>query len=87
MCTLAEVTVGVPRGAVEYALGLGSMLAVVSSWHRNRSISLALLAGILSWLYVAYYVLTREEEATIEPLSPEQREAVEDGVIPIPRRQ
>ena len=39
---------------------LGSALAIVCSWHRNRSILLAILAGIFSWFYVIWFALTRE---------------------------
>ena len=41
-------------------IGLGSVLGVVCSWERNRSILWALIAGLLSWVYVIYFVLTRE---------------------------
>ncbi len=41
-------------------IGLGSAIAVVCSWQRNRSILWAILAGILTWLYVIYFALTRE---------------------------
>ncbi len=47
------------RYAVESGLGLGSVIAVVCSWDRNRSIVLAIIAGILSWFYVIYFALTR----------------------------
>jgi hypothetical protein len=40
-------------------IGLGSVIAVVCSWDRNRSILWAMLAGILSWFYVIYFALTR----------------------------
>ncbi|HXY32744.1 MAG TPA: hypothetical protein VEI07_00870 [Planctomycetaceae bacterium] len=40
-------------------IGLGSVIAVVCSWDRNRSILWAILAGILSWLYIIYFALTR----------------------------
>lgn len=43
--------------------GLGSMLAVVCSWDRNRSILWAILAGFLTWFYVIYFALTRDGEA------------------------
>jgi hypothetical protein len=46
------------QGAVQSGVGLGSVIAVVCSWHRNQSILWAILAGILSWLYVIYYALT-----------------------------
>ena len=40
-------------------IGLGTVIAVVCSWDRNRSILWAILAGILSWFYVIYFALTR----------------------------
>ncbi len=40
-------------------IGLGSAVAVVCSWDRNRSILWAILAGIFSWFYVIYFALTR----------------------------
>ena len=43
-------------------IGLGSTIAVVCSWQRNRSILWAILAGILSWLYVIYFAVTREAD-------------------------
>ncbi len=45
---------------VSNGVGLGSVIAVVASWDRNKSILWAILAGILSWLYVIYYALTRK---------------------------
>jgi hypothetical protein len=43
-------------------IGLGSAIAVVCSWDRNRSVFWAILAGLLSWFYVIYFVLTRPDE-------------------------
>jgi len=43
-------------------VGLGSVIAVVCSWHRNRSILWAILAGIVSWFYVIYFALTRRPD-------------------------
>ena len=40
-------------------IGLGSAIAVVCSWQRNRSIVWAIVAGIFSWFYVIYFALTR----------------------------
>lgn len=40
-------------------VGLGSVIAVVASWDRNRSILWAILHGIFSWFYVIYYACTR----------------------------
>ncbi len=49
---------------VETGIGLGSVIAVVCSWHRNRSILWAILAGIFSWLYVIYFAQTRKPDET-----------------------
>ena len=46
-------------------IGLGTVIAVVCSWHRNRSILWAILAGILSWFYVIYFALTRRADETL----------------------
>jgi hypothetical protein len=40
-------------------IGIGSALAIVCSWQRNRSILWAILAGVLSWLYVIHFAMTR----------------------------
>jgi mono/diheme cytochrome c family protein len=39
---------------------LGSAIAVVLSWARNGSILWAILHGILSWIYVIYFAITRK---------------------------
>jgi hypothetical protein len=43
-------------------IGLGSVVAVVCSWERNKSILLALIAGILTWFNVIYFALTRRPD-------------------------
>ena len=43
-------------------IGLGSVIAVVCSWQRNRSILWAILAGIFSWFYVIYFAVTRRPD-------------------------
>jgi hypothetical protein len=50
--------------ATQTGIGLGSAIAVVCSWQRNRSILWAILAGILSWIYVIYFAITRESDET-----------------------
>jgi len=45
-------------------IGLGSAIAVVCSWQRNRSILWAVLADFLSWFYVVYFALTRRADET-----------------------
>ncbi|HEU4981038.1 MAG TPA: hypothetical protein VFT88_00020 [Acidobacteriaceae bacterium] len=38
---------------------LGMAIAVVLSWSRNGSILWCILHGILSWIYVIYFAITR----------------------------
>ncbi len=53
---LAEVS----HTAAETGIGLGSVIAVVLSWYRNKSILFMIIHGILSWFYVIYFALTRK---------------------------
>jgi hypothetical protein len=57
---LAEVEV--IREVTKSGIGLGSVIAVVCSWQRNRSIIFAIVAGIFSWFYVIYFALTRKAD-------------------------
>lgn len=41
-------------------VGLGSIIAVVTSWDRNKSILWAILNGIFGWFYVVYFAFTRD---------------------------
>lgn len=45
---------------IQSGVGLGAVIAVTCSWERNKSILWAILAGILSWIYVIYFALSRE---------------------------
>lgn len=47
--------------AIDGGIGLGSTIAVVASWSRNQSVLLAIVHGLLGWIYVVYFVFTREE--------------------------
>ena len=47
--------------ATHAGFGIGCALAVVLSWHRNKSILYAILHGLLSWIYVIYFALSRKE--------------------------
>lgn len=49
---------------IQSGIGIGTVIAVVCSWQRNRSILWAILAGIFSWLYVLYFALTRRPDET-----------------------
>lgn len=61
MMLLADV-VEVGRPIVYNGISLGAALAVVCSWQRNRSIILAMIAGLFSWFYVIYFALTRRPD-------------------------
>jgi hypothetical protein len=41
------------------SVGLGTIIAVVVSWSRNKSILWAIVHGILGWLYVIYALLVK----------------------------
>jgi hypothetical protein len=56
---LAQIANQATTTVTETGVGLGSIIAVVCSWQRNRSVLWAILAGILSWIYVIYFALTR----------------------------
>ena len=43
-------------------IGLGTIIAVVVSWSRNKSILWAIIHGILGWLYVIYAILVRKSD-------------------------
>ena len=45
--------------ATRAGVSFGSALAIAISWSVHHSILWAILHGILSWLYVIYYALTR----------------------------
>lgn len=61
MMLLADA-VEVGRPIVYNGISLGAALAVVCSWQRNRSIILAMIAGLFSWFYVIYFALTRRPD-------------------------
>ena len=47
------------REVVKQGVGFGSALAIAISWSVNKSLLWAIIHGVLSWIYVAYYALTR----------------------------
>jgi len=57
---LAAIT-NIHRTLTQSGIGIGCAVAIVLSWHRNKSILFAILHGILAWLYVIYFAITREE--------------------------
>ena len=48
------------EGATRAGIGLGSALAVAISWSLHKSIVWAAIHGVLSWLYVIWFALTRQ---------------------------
>ena len=50
------------QAVAQTGIGLGSAIAVVCSWQRNRSILWAIVAGIFSWLYVLYFAMNRRPD-------------------------
>jgi hypothetical protein len=38
-------------------IGFGTALAITISWSANKSILWAIIHGLLSWIYVVYYVI------------------------------
>jgi hypothetical protein len=49
-------------GAFKNGIGLGSIIAVLASWERNKSILWAIVHSVFGWLYVMYFVLTRNSK-------------------------
>jgi len=43
-------------------VGLGTIIAVVISWTRNKSILWAIIHGILGWLYVIYALIVGKKD-------------------------
>ena len=47
------------REVIRNGLGFGSALAITISWSINKSVLWAIIHGILSWVYVIYYLIVR----------------------------
>lgn len=43
--------------AAKAGIGFGTALAITISWTANKSVLWAIIHGVLSWIYVVYYVL------------------------------
>jgi hypothetical protein len=61
---IAQIANQTTQTVTETGIGLGSIIAVVCSWQRNRSILWAILAGIFSWFYVIYFAASRRADET-----------------------
>ena len=44
---------------IKKGVSFGTALAIAISWYQHQSILWAIIHGLLSWLYVIYYMLTR----------------------------
>jgi len=51
----------VSRSVITNGIGLGTVVAAITSWERNRSVLWMIIHGIFSWFYVIYFVLTRKK--------------------------
>ena len=58
---LTQIIAHVKPNITQSGIGIGSALAMVLSWYRNKSILFAIIHGILSWVYVIYFSITRKE--------------------------
>ena len=54
-------TSDVRQSVITNGIGLGTVVAAITSWERNRSVLLMIIHGIFSWLYVIYFLLTRKK--------------------------
>lgn len=45
--------------AAKAGISFGTALAIAISWSQNHSILWAIVHGVLSWVYVVYFALTR----------------------------
>ncbi|MEP6615283.1 MAG: hypothetical protein ABJA57_01830 [Ginsengibacter sp.] len=65
-CTCANTSPGDPVYTqpvyVGPGIGLGTIIAVVLSWSRNKSILWAIIHGILGWLYVIYIIIVGKKD-------------------------
>lgn len=52
---MSSTRVEVTRAGVSF----GSALAIAISWSVNQSVLWAIIHGILSWIYVIYYLIVR----------------------------
>lgn len=50
------------RSVISNGIGLGSVIAGITSWERNKSVLLTIIHAVFSWLYVIYFVLTRKDQ-------------------------
>jgi len=61
-CVNSTPYYGVQPVYIAPGVGLGTIIAVVVSWTRNKSILWAIIHGILGWLYVIYAILVKNKD-------------------------
>ncbi|HPI54511.1 MAG TPA: hypothetical protein PLU10_07440 [Chitinophagaceae bacterium] len=44
---------------ISSGIGVGTIIAIVASWSRNKSVLWAIFHAFCGWFYVIYYVFTR----------------------------
>lgn len=59
-CFAHDTSGEIRQTVIRNGVGFGSVIAAITSWDRNKSVLLAILHGIFSWLYVIYYLITRK---------------------------
>ncbi len=47
------------KTVIRSGISFGTVLAITISWSQHKSILWAIVHGILSWIYVIYYAITR----------------------------
>lgn len=52
----------VSDSGIVYGLGFGGALAMVICWSRTESILTTIIAGLLGWFYVIYFIIVRNNE-------------------------
>ncbi len=52
----------IKQTAVKKGIGLGSVIAVIASWERNKSVLWSIIHAIFGWLYVIYFLITRKPQ-------------------------
>ena len=59
--SFSDNTSEVQRSVISNGISLGTVIAAITSWTRNRSVLWMIIHGIFSWFYVLYFVLTRKK--------------------------
>lgn len=62
-CIALQNTIpSVQNSVIKNGVGLESIITVVTSWNKDKSILPAIFHGLFSWLYVTYHAITRKEK-------------------------